>query len=51
LTISNGGIGERIRKPKGLHRRTFARERAKVEDAEILVNGYTVLLVRRLTKP
>ena len=47
---SEGGIGERIRKPKGMHRQTFEREMAKVEDAETLVNGYTVLLVRRLTK-
>ena len=47
---SSGGIGERIRKPKGMHQRTFAREMAKVEEAETLVNGYTVLLVRRLTK-
>src|SRR3954469_4085862 len=45
---SDSGIGERIRKPKGMHRRTFARERAKVEDAETLVNGYTVLIVERL---
>ncbi len=29
---------------------TFEREMAKVEDAETLVNGYTVLLVKRLTK-
>ena len=47
---SDGGIGARIRRPKGMHRRTFAREMAKVEEAETLVNGYTVLLVRRLTK-
>ena len=47
---SHGGIGQSIRKPKGMHRRTFAREMAKVEDAETLVNGYTVLLVRRLPK-
>ena len=30
---SDGGLGERIRKPKGMHRRTFARERARVEEA------------------
>jgi hypothetical protein len=47
---SMGGIGERIRRPKGMHRRTFAREIAKVEEAETLVNGYTVLLVQRLAK-
>ena len=47
---STGGIGERIRKPKGMHRRTFGRERARVEDAEMLANGYTVLLVERLRK-
>jgi len=49
---SAGGIGQSIRKPKGMHRKTFAREIAKVEDAESVcdVNGYTVLLVRRLTK-
>src|SRR3954463_3861697 len=38
---SSGGI----RKPKGMHRRTFARERARVEEAETLANGYTALLV------
>ncbi len=47
---SDGGIGERIRRPKGVRRRTFEREMAKVEDAETLVNGYTVLLVERLMK-
>ena len=47
---SNGGTGQSIRKPKGMHRRTFAREMARVEDAETLVNGYTVLLVQRLAK-
>jgi hypothetical protein len=47
---STGGIGERLRKPKGMHRRTFARERARVENAETLANGYTVLLVERLRK-
>ena len=47
---SNGGVGERIRRPKGMRRRTFEREMVKVEDAETLVNGYTVLLVERLMK-
>ncbi len=47
---SDSGIGEHIRKPKGMHRRTFARERARVEEAEMLANGYTVLLVQRLAK-
>jgi hypothetical protein len=45
---ATGGIGSAVDKPKGMHRRTFAREMAKVEDAEMLVNGYTVLLVGRL---
>jgi hypothetical protein len=27
------GIGQGIRKPKGMHRKTFAREMTKVEDA------------------
>jgi len=46
--MSSGGLGERIRKPKGMNRRTFERERARVEEAETLANGYTVLLVQRL---
>ena len=47
---SEGGIGQSIRKPKGMRWATFEREMAQVEAAETLVNGYTVLLVRRLTK-
>jgi hypothetical protein len=33
-----------------MHQRTFEREMAKLEDAETLVDGYTVLLARRLTR-
>ena len=46
--MSSGGLGERIRKPKGMHRRTFARERARVEEAETLVNGHLWAFVQKL---
>ena len=47
---SDGMIGGRIRKPKGMHRRTFERLIAKIETGEAAVNGYTALLVRRLRR-
>jgi len=46
---SDGGIGQSILEPKGMRWRTFNREIANVGAAEDLVNGYTVLLVNRLT--
>jgi hypothetical protein len=47
---SQGGVGERIRKPKGMHRSTFAREMAKVEAAESVCDTHLANFVERLTK-
>jgi len=47
---ADGGIGARIRKPKGMHRRTFARARAKVEAAEGICDANLIRFVERLAK-
>ena len=47
---SDGGIGARIRKPKGMRWRTFAREMAKVEAAEGICNANLIRFVECLTK-
>jgi hypothetical protein len=47
---SDGGIGARIRKPKGMRWRTFAREMAKVEAAESICDANLIRFVERLTK-
>ena len=47
---SNGGIGERIRRPKGMRRKTFEREMAKVEDAESICDAHLAHFLDRLMR-
>jgi hypothetical protein len=44
----DGGIGDYIAKPKGMHRRTFERAMERIDRAEDIVDGHTVLLLERL---
>ena len=45
-----GGIGDYIAKPKGMHRRTFDRVMEKIYRAEEIVDAHTDLLLDRLMK-
>jgi hypothetical protein len=46
----DGGIGDYIPKPKGMHARTFERATEKVYAAEETVEAYTDLLLARLRR-
>ena len=46
----DGGIGEYIPKPKGMHRATFDRAMNRIEVAEDVVGAHTILLFNRLAK-
>jgi hypothetical protein len=43
-----GGIGDYIPKPKGMHRRTFERAMERIERAEVIVEMHGDLLLDRL---
>jgi hypothetical protein len=45
-----GGIDDYIRKPKGMHTRTFDRARERIYAAEEIVDAYTDLLLARLKR-
>jgi len=45
-----GGISDFIRKPKGMHRRTFERAMEKVYEAEEIVDRHSDLLLDRLMR-
>lgn len=47
---ADGGIGDYIAKPKGMHWRTFERALERVERAEDIVDMHTVLLLDRLKR-
>jgi hypothetical protein len=46
----DGGIGDYVTKPKGMHRRTFERAMGRIDRAEDIVDGHTVLLLDRLNR-
>ena len=46
----DGGIGDYVRKPKGMHWRTFERAMERIDRAEEIVDGHTVLLLDRLNR-
>ena len=45
---SDGGIGDYIRRPKGMRWRTFDRQMARIAWAEDIVEGHSWLLEQRL---
>jgi len=45
-----GGIGDYILKPKGMHWRTFERAMERVNGAEEIVEAHTALLLARLQR-
>ena len=47
---SDEGIGDYIQKPKGMRWATFNHLMARVDAAEDIVNGHTILLLERLTR-
>ena len=47
---AEGGIGDDIAKPMWTRWATFDREMAKVEDAEVTVNGHLWVFVQKLNK-
>ena len=46
----DGGIGDYVAKPKGMHWRTFERAMERIDRAEDIVDGHTVLLLDRLKR-
>jgi hypothetical protein len=47
---ADGGIGDYVTKPKGMHWRTFERAMERIDRAEGIVDGHTVLLLDRLNR-
>ena len=47
---ADGGIGDYVTKPKGMHWRTFERVMERIDRAEGIVDGHTVLLLDRLNR-
>jgi hypothetical protein len=47
---ADGGIGDYVAKPKGMHWRTFERAMERIDRAEGIVDGHTVLLLDRLNR-
>ena len=46
----DGGIGDYVTKPKGMHWRTFERAMKRIDRAEDIVDGHTILLLNRLNR-
>ena len=46
----DGGIGDYVTKPKGMHQRTFERAMGRIDRAEDIVDGHAVLLLVRLNR-
>jgi hypothetical protein len=46
----DGGIGDYVAKPKGMHWRTFERAMERLDRAEGIVDGHTILLLDRLKR-
>jgi hypothetical protein len=46
----DGGIGDYVTKPKGMHRRTFERAMGEIDRAEETVDGHAILLLDRLNR-
>jgi hypothetical protein len=46
----DGGIGDYVTKPKGMHQRTFERAMGRIDRAEDIVDGHAVLLLDRLNR-
>ena len=47
---ADGGVGDYVTKPKGMHWRTFERAMERIDRAEGIVDGHTVLLLDRLNR-
>jgi hypothetical protein len=47
---ADGGIGDYVTKPKGMHWRTFKRAMKRIDRAEDIVDGHAVLLLDRLSR-
>ena len=47
---NDGGIGDYILKPKGMHRRTFSRAMEGIDRAEGVVEAHEILLLERLKR-
>ena len=46
----DGGIGDYVAKPRGMHRRTFERAMERIDRADEIVDGHPVLLLDRLKR-